>query len=96
MRIVRPIFALLVSLSMAAAVLIYMERQARQEWIYVQGRSTASPDQNSNYAADTTPDTVRIATGKTDPYLQRYYSESEGWTYYTLPSYSSGRRSDKE
>ena len=91
MRIVRPIFALLVSLSMAAAVLTYMERQARQEWIYVQGRSTPSPDQNSNYPADTTPDTVRIAAGNTDPYLQRYYSQSEGWTYYTLPSHSSGR-----
>jgi hypothetical protein len=89
MGIVRPVFALVVALSMAAAVLAYMERQSRQDWIQVQGRWPSSPDRNSNYPADTTLDTVRIATGNPDPYLQRYHSHSEGWTYYNLPRFST-------
>jgi hypothetical protein len=84
MRIVRPVIVLLVALLIAAAALAYMERQARQEW---------ATGHTSNYPADTTPDTVRIVTGNPDPYLQCYYSESEGWTYYTLPSDSSARPS---
>jgi hypothetical protein len=91
MRIVRLVFALLVSLSMAAAVLAYMERQSQQDWIYAQAHSPSTPDRISAYPADTTPETGAIATGNPDAYLQRYYSESEGWTYYNLPQSSSRR-----
>ena len=77
MRIVGPLIALLVALSMAAAVLIYLEREAQPEWSYA--------------PRDTVPDTVRIASGEPDPYHQRYYSESEGWTYYSLPLHRVGR-----
>jgi cell division protein FtsL len=49
MRIVRPVIVLLVALLLAAAALIYMDRQARQEWIYVQSHRPSSPDHDSNY-----------------------------------------------
>jgi hypothetical protein len=77
MRIVRPILALLLSVSMAAAVLTYMERQAQENWVHVRAHGPS--------------DTLRIAAVNTDPHLQRYYSQSEGWTYYTLPKSSSVR-----
>jgi hypothetical protein len=77
MRIVRPILALLVSLSMAVAVLTYMERQAQENWVQVRQHGPS--------------DTLPIVTASADPHLQRYYSQSEGWTYYTLPKSSSAR-----
>ena len=86
MRIVRLVFALLVTLSMAAAALTYVQGRTGQDRIYVRGYPGSSPSPSSRL----------IATGSTDPYQQRYYSESEGWTYYTLPSYSSANQSDRE
>ena len=79
MRILGLVFALLVTLSMAAAALTYVQGRTGQDRIYVQGHPRSSPSPSSRLTA----------TGNTDPYQQRYYSESEGWTYYTLPSYSA-------
>ena len=86
MRIVGLVLTLLVTLSMAAAALTYVQGRTGQDRIYVQGHPGSSPSPSSRL----------IATGSTDPYHQRYYSESEGWTYYTLPSYSSAAQSDRE
>jgi hypothetical protein len=98
MRIVGLVFSLLVTLLMAAVTLTYVQGYVGQHRIYVQGRWRSSPDHsphnNSSHLSDTNPDTGRAATGYPDPYLQRYYSQSEGWTYYALPSYSSGHQSD--
>ena len=86
MRIVGLVFALLVTLSMAAAALTYVQGRTGQDRIYVQGHPSSSPSPSSRLTA----------TSSTDPYQQRYYSESEGWTYYTLPSYSAADQSDRE
>jgi hypothetical protein len=98
MRILGLVLTLLVTLSMAAAALTYVQDYTGQNRIYFDGHRPSSPGHgpysNSRYRRDTTPDIGRTVRGNLDPYLQRYYSQSEGWTYYTLPSYSSGRKSD--
>jgi hypothetical protein len=89
MRILGLVVALLAAFSMSAAAQTDQHGHMRQDGTNVQGHRRSSP-------GSTSPDTARIATGNPDPYIQRYYSHSEGWTYYTLPSYSSGRKSDDE
>jgi hypothetical protein len=94
MRTARLVFSLLVTLSGIAAALTYVQGHTWRERIYLQGHGRSAPDY-SNYngfrdSGSINVDTIRTATGHPDPYLQRYYSQSEGWTYYTLPSYSSG------
>jgi hypothetical protein len=85
-------------MSMSAAAQTRGQGDTRQDSTYAQGYrpypSDASP--TNSYPGNTNPDTVRTATANADPYLQRYYSETEGWTYYTLPKSSSERRSDDE
>jgi hypothetical protein len=78
MRIVSLVFSFLVTVSLTAMALTYLPRYVGQQRIHVQGR-----------LASTNPDTARSISAEWDPYHQRYYSESEGWTYYTLPSYSA-------
>lgn len=84
MRIAGLVFSSIVTFSVAAGVLTYVPGYVGQHRIYVQG-----------HRANTHPDSVRSAVHNSDSSLQRYYSESEGWTYYTLPAYSmavSGKR----
>jgi hypothetical protein len=98
MRIIRPLIALLVALSVAAAVLTYMSDYTRENRIYPSAHRRSSADyhllRNWSYRGDASRQGSRAAPGDSDPYRQRYYSESEGWTYFTLPSYSSGRGSN--
>jgi hypothetical protein len=82
MRIPGLVFALLVTLSMSAAA----QAPGRS-------RSASDPTHSNAYAyPGTTADTALTAGGNPDPYLERYYSHSEGWTYYNLPPDSSARR----
>ena len=91
------VVALLVTFSMSAAAQTHVRSYTRQDGTYVQGHWRSSPDHspynNYSYPGNTNPYTGQTANGDPDKYLQRYYSHSEGWTYYTLPSYSSGRKS---
>jgi len=100
MRIPGLVVALLVTLSMSAAAQTYVHGYTRQDGTYVQGYWRSSPDHNPynnySYPGNTNPYTGQTATGDPDKYLQRYYSHSEGWTYYNLPSPSSARKSDDE
>ena len=84
MRVSSLVFSFLVTLALAVLVLTYVPGYIGQQRIYVHGAAV-----NTN--RDTTKDTTRIAVADSDPSLQRYYSETEGWTYYTLPAYSSKR-----
>jgi hypothetical protein len=98
MRVGVLVLSLLVTLSVAAVALTYLPGYVGQHRIYVQSYRDSSRDHKPyhsyGYLRDTNPDTARAGIGNRDPYRQRYYSESEGWTYYTLPSYSSARQSD--
>jgi hypothetical protein len=78
MRIAGLVFSSIVTFSVAAMVLTYVPGYVGQDRIYVQG-----------HHGNVQPDSARRATvHNSDSTLQRYYSESEGWTYYTLPAYS--------
>jgi hypothetical protein len=86
MRILGLVVALLVTLSVSAAA-------------QTAGRSRSSPDashSNSYGYSGTKADTSQAPNGSPDPYLQRYYSHSEGWTYYNFPTDSSARRPDAQ
>jgi hypothetical protein len=96
MRLAGLVFGLLATLSVTAAALAYVPGYVGQQRIYVHGwRSSPDhkPYHSYGYTGNTNPDTARTATGEPDPYHQRYYSQTEGWTYYTLPSDSSARQS---
>jgi hypothetical protein len=94
MRLMGLVVSFLVTLSLAALALTYVPEYLGRR-IYVQGRSGISSDHQSYHSyghrGNTNPDTAGIATGDLDPNHQRYYSESEGWTYYTLPAQDSVR-----
>jgi hypothetical protein len=99
MRVASIVFSFVVTLSLTAAALTYVPRHIGQQRIYVEGSSDSSPEpqpyRSYGYEGNPNPDSAPITSGDSDPYHQRYYSESEGWTYYTLPSYSlvvRGRR----
>ena len=77
MRIAGLVFSSIATFSIAAAVLTYVPSYVGQNRIYVHGRT-----------ARIHPDSSRTDSGYVDPDHQRYYSETEGWTYYTLPVYS--------
>jgi hypothetical protein len=99
MHILGLVVGLLVTMSMSAAAQAHVQGYTRQDSTYAQGYRPYSPDHspyNYGYPGNTNPDTGRTAAANADPYLQRYYSESEGWTYYTLPKSSSEPRSDDE
>jgi hypothetical protein len=88
MRILGLVVALLLTLSVAAAALTY--GYTRQDRIYIRGNGHPSRAHNPyNDTGYTSPDSGQTATGNRDPYLQRYYSHSEGWTYYNLPRFSN-------
>jgi hypothetical protein len=95
MRIIRPLLGLLVALSLAAAALTYLNRNSWQDRIYVSEAISSGHNRHDSpgFLRNPKPFARRAATTPSDPSLQRYYSESEGWTYYTLPSYSSGDKS---
>ena len=98
MRIIVLVFSFVATLSLAALALTYVPSYLGQQRIYVQGRpgfsSEHQPYHSYGHLGHTNPDTAGTATGDLDPYHQRYYSESEGWTYYTLPSNDSGHVSE--
>jgi hypothetical protein len=98
MRIMVLVFSLLVTLSLAALALTYMPGYLGRP-IYIQGRSAFSSDHQSyhgyGHVRDTNPGTAGTVIGDFDPYHQRYYSESEGWTYYNLPANSGRVRGDE-
>jgi hypothetical protein len=93
MRLASLVFSFLVTLSLTALALTYVPGHIGQQRIHVPGRPDSSPNpqpyRSYGHSGNTNPDSARGANGEFDPYHQRYYSESEGWTYYTLPSYSS-------
>jgi hypothetical protein len=84
MRTLGLIVALLMTLSMSAAAQATGQRPSSLD---------PKPSNNYGHPAKSRPDTGQRATGTEDPYLQRYYSHSEGWSYYNLPPDSSARRS---
>jgi hypothetical protein len=88
MRILGLVSAFLLTLSVAAAALSY--GYTRQDRIYIRGNGHLSRAHNPyNDTGYTIPDSGQSATGNRDPHLQRYYSHSEGWTYYNLPRFSA-------
>ena len=94
MRILSLVCSFLVTVSLTAMALTYVPGYLGEDRIYVQGRPDSTPDPKPYHAygslGNTDPDTARAANDELDPNHQRYYSESEGWTYYTLPSSGSG------
>ena len=88
MRIVGLVFSFLVTVSLAVMVLTYLSDYVGRQRIYVQGGSDSSPDPQpyQSYASqgNSNRDTAQASSEESDPYHQRYYSESEGWTYYSL------------
>lgn len=100
MRMLGLVFVLMVTLSMSARAQTYVQGYTRQDGTYVQGYWRSSPDHspynNYSYPGNTNPYTGQTAAGDPDPYLQRYYSHSEGWTYFNLPPDSSARRSGEQ
>jgi hypothetical protein len=87
MRVVGLVFSLLVTVSLTAMALTYVPDYVGQQRIRVQGSSDSFPGPKPYHSygsrGNTNPDTAQ--TAKSDPHHQRYYSESEGWTYYSLP-----------
>jgi hypothetical protein len=95
MRILSLVFSFLVTVSVTALALSYVPDYVGQQRIYVQAASDSTPDPKPYRAYGDTgvadPDSSATASAELDPYHQRYYSESEGWTYFSLPSDSSSR-----
>ena len=89
MRVVGVVFSSVVTLSFTALALTYVPRHIGQQRIYVQDHSGSDPALKGYRSYGYPGDTARTATDESDPYHQRYYSESEGWSYYSLPSSSS-------
>jgi hypothetical protein len=95
MRILSLVFSFLVTLSLTAMALTYVPEYVGQQRIYVQGGSDSTPIPQPYHAygdlGNADPDSAQTANGDMDQYHQRYYSESEGWTYYAHPLYSLAR-----
>ena len=93
MRFGSLVFSFLLTLSLTALALFYVPRYIGQQRIYVSGSLNSSPTNQAyrsyGYSDHTGPESAPVPLRDSDPSDQRYYSESEGWTYYTLPSYSS-------
>ena len=90
MRIVGLVFSFLVTVSLTATALTYVPDYVGQQRIQVQGSSDSFPGPKPYHSygslGNTNRDTAQAAIEESDPYRQRYYSESEGWTYYSLPA----------
>ena len=83
MRLVTLVLSFLVILALTGMAMTYVPAYIGQQRIYVQGPQdstpAARPYQSYGYAS------------AADPNHQRYYSESEGWTWYTLPANGNAR-----
>ena len=90
MRVATVVLSLLVALLVTAAALIYIPAYVGQSRIYPEtGSRHTGPQARAyhSYGYEPQADTRRLAeVAGADPNHQRYYSESEGWTYYTLPA----------
>jgi hypothetical protein len=88
MRIVGLVFSFTVTLALAALALTYVPAYVGQNRIYVQSPadSTSGHQAYRSYGSpgNARPDSSLAATSS-DPYHQRYYSASEGWSYYNPP-----------
>ncbi len=86
MRLVTLLLSFLVILLLTGMALTYVPAYVGQQRIYVQGGEDSTPEvrgyQSYGYASGSlgTPGDRNAAS---DP--NRYYSETEGWTYYTIP-----------
>ncbi len=78
MRIPALVVALLVTLAIPAAA---------QAPGHSRLSTDRSPSKSSGYPGKANADSSQTTTANPDPY--RYYSHSEGWTYYNLPPSSS-------
>ena len=82
MRFMTLLLSFLVLLALTAMAMTYVPAYVGQSRIYVQAEdSTPEARPYRSYGS------VAVA----DPNYQRYYSESEGWTYYTLPASEAGQ-----
>ncbi|HZN99184.1 MAG TPA: hypothetical protein VFB61_15730 [Gemmatimonadales bacterium] len=89
MRIMALVFSFTVTLSLTALALTYVPAYVGQSRIYVQGSedSTSVHQAYHSYgSSDSASRDSAPASPEPDPYHQRYYSATEGWTYYTLPA----------
>ena len=89
MRIMALVLSFTVTLSLTALALTYVPAYVGQSRIYVQGSedSTSGHQAYHSYgSADSASLDSTPASPEPDPYHQRYYSATEGWTYYTLPA----------
>jgi hypothetical protein len=87
MRLVTLVLSFLVMLVLTGMALTYVPAYVGQSRIYVQGAEDSTPEarpyQSYGYASAGS-DTLGQGATASDP--NRYYSQSEGWTYYTLPA----------
>ena len=83
MRAVTLVLSFLVMLVLTAMALTYVPGYVGQRRIYVQSLADSTPEARAYYSY--------CSAGAPDPYHQRYYSETEGWTYYTLPADGAGQ-----
>ncbi len=89
MRILGLVFSFTVTLSLTALALTYVPAYVGQSRIYVEGLedSTSNPQPYHSYgSSDSTSLDSTPGSPESDPNHQRYYSATEGWTYYTLPA----------
>jgi hypothetical protein len=90
MRVATVVLSFLVALSVAAAGLVVIPGYIGQNRIYPEAAPDDSTPGSRPYRSygnqQAKPDTVRLAGADSDPNHQRYYSESEGWTYFNLPA----------
>lgn len=89
MRIMGLVFSFTVTLSLTALALTYVPAYVGQSRIHVQGPedSTAVHQPYHSYGSSDSASLDSTPAGpEPDPYHQRYYSATEGWTYYTLPA----------
>ncbi len=86
MRLVTLLLSFLVILLLTGMALTYVPAYVGQHRIYVQAPEDSTPEvrgyQSYGYASGTL-DTRGNRNAASDP--NRYYSETEGWTYYTIP-----------
>jgi hypothetical protein len=83
MRVVTLVLSFLVMLVLTAIALSYVPGYVGQRRIYVQSLADSTPEAKPYYSYGN----LTVA----DPNHQRYYSETEGWTYYTLPADGAGQ-----
>jgi hypothetical protein len=90
MRIATVLLSSLVALLVTATALVYIPARIGQNRIYPEAAPDDSmpqsrPYRSYGYQDQPKPDSVRLAGADSDSNPQRYYSESEGWTYFTPP-----------